>query len=168
MKNLHTIFLLLFVLVENCFSQTSSDSVFYLNKLPSEGILLDKGWKFHAGDNPKWARLDFNDSDWKFINPTVQLHNSPEVKKAEIGWFRLKLNVNISLTEEALAMLISTAGASEIYLNGQLIYRFGTVSKLYKKETTRVIYSHPYSLKLAHQSLQILGYGTLLTIRICI
>ena len=25
------------------------------SKLPAEGILMDKGWKFQAGDNLEWA-----------------------------------------------------------------------------------------------------------------
>jgi len=29
--------------------------VFRIDSLPKEGILLNQGWKWHAGDNPEWA-----------------------------------------------------------------------------------------------------------------
>ncbi len=44
--------------------------IFEINTLPKEGILLDKGWKFRAGDNPDFAKPDFDDSAWSPINPT--------------------------------------------------------------------------------------------------
>ena len=31
-------------------------TIFKIDSLPANGILLDKGWKFHVGDNPDWAK----------------------------------------------------------------------------------------------------------------
>ncbi len=156
MKILICIFLLV-ISVDNCFAQNSTDHGFHLNNIPSEGVLLDKGWKFHAGDDPEWANPDFDDRQWQSINPTLELHHLPQVKEAGIGWFRLKLQVDSSLIDKMLSMVITTIGASEIYLNGKLIYRLGKVSKDYKAERTHQFFDLRLSIKLEHQSSQVIA-----------
>ena len=68
------------------FAQQSA--VFKIDSLPNQGILLDKGWKFHAGDNPDWAKADFDDDNWEDIDPSKPLHDLPQINKESIGWFR--------------------------------------------------------------------------------
>ena len=46
MKFFSTIVFVALLSAGNCFSQEASSPVFSLNKLPPEGVLLDKGWKF--------------------------------------------------------------------------------------------------------------------------
>ncbi|QMU31607.1 GHKL domain-containing protein [Adhaeribacter radiodurans] len=109
------------------FAQTSSQAV-ELKQLGEQGILLDKGWKYHPGDNPDWAKLEYDDSKWKSINPTLDIHDLfPQIPRSGIGWFRLHLLVDSTLNNQ-LAMMIYQSGASEIYLNGKLIHRFGVIS----------------------------------------
>ncbi|MEO5582330.1 MAG: ATP-binding protein [Saprospiraceae bacterium] len=139
-----------FLLVDPALSQ---DTV-KLENLGLREFKLDKGWKFHEGDNPEWANSDFEDQSWKPINPLLQLHILPQVRKAGIGWFKLKLKVDSSFRNENMVMVISTVGASEIYLNGDLIQRFGTVSPEYKLERTRFLFYHPFSLRLGTQPMQ--------------
>ncbi len=115
MKFLICIFLLV-ISVDYCLAQNSTDHRFHLNNIPTEGVLSDKGWKFHAGDDAEWANPAFNDQQWQSINPSLELHHLPQVKEAGIGWFRLKLQVDSSLTGKALAMVIASLGASEIYI----------------------------------------------------
>jgi len=147
--------LLSLILAGKCFSQESASQVFHLDSIPAQkGVVLNKGWKFHAGDDPQWAKVGYDDATWQPVDPTLRLHNLPIVKKAGIGWFRLKMKVDSSLLNERLAMDLTTQGASEIYLNGELIYRFGIVSSDYKEEQTRFITGRPFSLKLGDQSLQ--------------
>jgi sensor histidine kinase YesM len=147
--------LLSLILTGKCFSQTPASQIFHLDSIPSQsGVILDKGWKFHAGDDPKWAKVGYDDATWQPVDPTLGLHNLPIVKKAGIGWFRLKMKVDSSLLNERLAMELTTQGASEIYLDGALIYRFGTVSLDFKEEQTQFITYRPFSLKLGDQPLQ--------------
>ena len=140
-----------------CFFITASSfgqEVFQLQRVDQGEVTLDKGWKFHSGDDPGWARPDHDDSNWEKIDPTEELHHLPQVKKAGIGWFRLTMQVDSSLTDERLTMITSVLGAAEIYLNGQLIYSFGTVSSDYKKEQTRFFSNHLFSFKLGPQRVQ--------------
>jgi hypothetical protein len=90
--------LLFFLSVDNCLSQDSSTYVFHLNKLPPEGVLLDKGWKFQSGDNPEYSKPDFNDKQWKSIDPTKDIHDIPELWKSNIDWFRLHFVADTSIT----------------------------------------------------------------------
>jgi two-component system, NtrC family, sensor kinase len=100
-----------------------------IQQVTKEGLLLNKGWKFHAGDDMAWAKPNIDDGSWEAINPVTDIHYLPEVKKAGICWFRLKLQVDSSLLDKPLALVINQIGASEIYLNGKLLQQFGRVSK---------------------------------------
>ena len=153
-KSFQLLLFLIFILTGKCFSQ-ESPQIFQLDSIPAQtGIILNKGWKFHAGDDPQFPKVRDDDASWQPVDPTLQLHNLPIVKKAGIGWFRLKMKVDSSLLNERLAMELNTQGASEIYLNGELIYKFGIVSSDFKEEQTRFITGRPFSLKLGDQSLQ--------------
>src|SRR6266498_3795423 len=127
MKTFYLIFLLILFFSDNCFSQDSITPFFHLDKLPPEGVLLDKDWKFLSGDNPAYANSEYNDGAWEIINPTLDIYDLPQIPKSGIVWFRLRLLINTSLVRQ-LALIIQQSGASEIYLDGQLIHRFGVLS----------------------------------------
>ncbi len=102
---------------------------FRIDSLPPQGILLDKGWKWHAGDNPDFAKVDFDDSKWESIDPTKDIMDLPQVRKAGIGWLRLNLHIDSTLLQQqAITLLVGQTAASELYSDGQLILRLGTVS----------------------------------------
>ena len=132
----------------------SGQEVFHLQKISEDGVILDKAWKFHPGDDTAWSKLGYDDSNWESIDPTLELHDLPQVRQAEIGWFRLKMAVDSFLADERITMISSILGAAEIYLNGELIYKFGNVSKDYKKERTRFFTNHLFSFKLGPQRVQ--------------
>ncbi len=105
-----------------------SFSTLRIDSLPPQGILLDKGWTWHAGDNPDWAKPTLDDSRWRGIDPTKDIFELPQIQKTgQIYWLRLRLAIDSSLNQQ-LVLMIQQVGASEIYLNGKLIHRFGVVS----------------------------------------
>ena len=94
-------------------------------------------WKYHPGDDQEWASPAFDDTGWESIASTeLSLKEIPrsDWKGIGIGWFRLHLSVRDErLWHTPLALqVIYQAGASEIYLDGELIYTFGKVGN--KKE----------------------------------
>jgi signal transduction histidine kinase len=99
-----------------------------LKQLPAEGVLLDKGWKYQAGDNPEWADPDFDDQEWLPIDPLLDLHYLPQIRHTPVGWFRIKFHVDSSLLNKPLALQVDQHIASEIFLNGKLLQQYGTVS----------------------------------------
>jgi hypothetical protein len=154
MKKSSTLLLLVFFVFDKCFPQDQSPPLLHFDSIVRKELKLVKGWKFHAGDDPQWAKTAYDDSAWEAINPIPELHHLPLVKEAGIGWFRLKMRVDSSLMNERIAMVLTSMGACEIYLNGELLYKFGTVSPDYALEQTRLISYRPFSLKLGDQPLQ--------------
>ena len=98
-----------------------------ITKTASGWIALDSGWRFKAGDNPDWAKPGFDDSSWQSIHLLQDLYNVQQIPKDGIVWFRLRL-INDSTFFQPLVMRLFQTGASEIYLDGKLIHKFGIVS----------------------------------------
>ncbi|MCW3120267.1 MAG: hypothetical protein JWM28_4349 [Chitinophagaceae bacterium] len=64
------LFVCLLLQAMSCITQ----EIIKLDKTDKNGILLAKGWKFHAGDNLDWAKPALADNNWEDINPTIELH----------------------------------------------------------------------------------------------
>jgi serine phosphatase RsbU (regulator of sigma subunit) len=94
-----------------------------------QAVELDQiGWRYSPDDDPRFDDPQFNDSAWETVNGTaITLDSIPKSGWRGIGWFRLRLKVDPALVNEPLALVMVHYGASEIYLDGKLIERFGTV-----------------------------------------
>ena len=119
--------------------------------LNSRWIAASKDWRFQKGDNKDWASPEFDDASWKQFS--FQNLNMPDGKHAianrgEIVWFRKHVKADNSITD-ALVLNISQYGASEIYLDGKLIHRLGTVST----DINQIVYNNP-RLKILQLPLQ--------------
>ena len=119
------------------------------------GTSLHGSWKYHPGDNPEWASPNFDDTAWESTNTLMFRPELPESGWEGIGWFRLRLStLDERLWNLPLALRVTfQVGASEIYLDGELIYKFGTVGtregeeKPYWKRDPQVI---SFSSKTEH------------------
>jgi signal transduction histidine kinase len=120
--------LLIFLLLQNTSALVAQQPIFHLDSLPTNGILLRTGWKFHAGDNPKWAKPDLDDSKWDSIEPTKAIYYLPQIRKSPVGWLRIHLRVDSALLNKPLAFQIKQTAASEVFLNGRLLHCYGRVS----------------------------------------
>jgi signal transduction histidine kinase len=119
---------LLFLLLFPVCVFAQQQAVFRIDSLPKEGILLNEGWKWHAGDNPEWSKAEFNDSKWEGIDPTKSIFELSQLsKEGEISWFRLRFSVSKNPSQQVAAMVRQT-GASEIYLNGKILERYGVLA----------------------------------------
>jgi len=100
-----------------------------IERLPADGLPLNKGWRYHAGDNPAWARSGFDDRAWDTLNPTRPRPELPQRLSTGIGWLRLRLRPGDSLRRHALLLQAgrNLTGAYELYLNGQLVQRQGVL-----------------------------------------
>lgn len=107
----------------------STDLTFRIGQLPVKGLLLDKGWKHMPGDNPDWASPAHNDQHWQPIDPTQDIYDLPQIWQNKIVWFPLRFDLDSSLRRESLALLIEQTGASEIFLNGRLIGKYGQIGR---------------------------------------
>lgn len=96
-------------------------------RLKSGRIDILNHWKYHPGDDLQWAAVNFDDSDWEFVDPLLEVGHLPESGWHGIGWFRTQIYVDSILQQVPLALSLRQTGASEIYLDGKLIYKFGRV-----------------------------------------
>lgn len=125
MKSTFLMLLLLGLLLSQSGAQNEANTV---RVLPPEGITLQEGWRFQPGDNPLWANADFSDQSWPIIELTRDINDPSPLNAASMGWLRLRFSTDSTWLREQLALVIQQSGASEIYLNGQLLHRWGVVS----------------------------------------
>jgi two-component system, NtrC family, sensor kinase len=111
------------------FARLNGQAVFHLKTMPREGVKLDRGWLYRVGDQPAWASPELDDRAWETARPNDDVVLSPgQMKPGVIGWFRLSFNTD-GLTDSAFGMIMQQSGASEFYLDGRLVNRFGVVSQ---------------------------------------
>ena len=115
-------FLLCFLGVLSAFGQETT-----LKGITKEGLFLEKNWLFSSQTSPNWEKKEFSDKNWTPINPQLWLDSVKTIFDKE-GYFRLHLRLDSSLLNKAYALQIWQRGASQIYLNGKLVHRFGSVS----------------------------------------
>lgn len=102
------------------FSQTRFDTIKY-------GIYLNDDWKYHSGDDLKWAEQDFDDSAWPVVASFFDVENINKKPWEGIGWFRKKIRIDSTLYNKIVAIGMRQTAASEIYLNGKLIHSYGQI-----------------------------------------
>ncbi len=113
-------------------SNAQSDEVFTLtadnlaNGKTAE--LNEAGWKYHSGDDGVWANSNFDDAGWETLKNSAMTKDSlPQTDWNGSGWLRLRLNVEPALVNVPLNLETAHLGASEIYLDGKLIRRYGSI-----------------------------------------
>ncbi|CAH0997782.1 hypothetical protein EMA8858_03916 [Emticicia aquatica] len=146
-----SIFLIVLLISFGVYAQKE---IFHIDNLSKEGVLLDKGWKFHAGYYPNFAKFNFDDSKWESIDPTQDVMDLPQIKKARIGYLRLNFIIDSSFVNKALALEIDQTLASEIYLNNALIHKIGVVSQEKDKEQIRLPNGQLYSIVFKNAGMQ--------------
>ncbi|PRY06386.1 phospho-acceptor domain-containing protein [Pontibacter ummariensis] len=164
MSKLLLIFLLFFLNTYLLSAQNNGELFLSLEKLSesSYGFELDqhryewksserfisKGWKFRPGDNQQWRSLGYDDKEWALLDTDFTFTNPP-VEWQGIGWFRLKLTIDKSLRNQAVALVMTHYGASEIYLDGKRVHQYGRVSADPEKEQVqRPLFGQPVILAL--------------------
>jgi signal transduction histidine kinase len=102
-------------------------------------ILLDGIWKYHPDDNAyspdQWTSPDFNDAAWEETISRLPVDSLPKSGWTGAGLFRLHLIVDSMLWNKPLAIYIVHKGASEIYIDGKLVKKYGIVGSTGTPET---------------------------------
>jgi hypothetical protein len=98
---------------------------------PGTGTIpLDKGWRFHLGDDKAWADPALDDSNWEPIRVDESWGQQGHPSYTGFAWYRQRLQIDNSNSAgtKSLAVLIPVIqDAYEIYWNGQ---KLGTYGKL--------------------------------------
>src|SRR5665213_941792 len=125
MKKAYVLGLLLLCFILKTFAQ--SGQVFHLNKLSKQDTLVS-GWLFQPGDNADWSQPCVDDHNWKVADPNIDVAHFTALKSAGIGWLRVHIHVDSSLTGQTLAASIIQYTASEVYLNGVMMAKYGVIN----------------------------------------
>ncbi len=103
-----------------------SPVTFPLTHIPAEGVLLKTNWQFQPGNNPDGASPLLDDRHWATLDPDKDIRELPQLQAGGTGWLRLHLTIGKNLPP--LMAYIEQSIASEVYLDGQLLYHFGRFS----------------------------------------
>ena len=122
-----SIFLLLSI---TSHAQTVERKLYVLNydNLLDYTRIFDKEWFYREGDNTDYCATAFNDNDWKKIDNRLLYPDAATNFALGIGWFRLHFIADSTVVNLPLSFAITHFGASEIYLDGVLIKKYGAIS----------------------------------------
>jgi sigma-B regulation protein RsbU (phosphoserine phosphatase) len=89
---------------------------------------LAAGWLVHGGDDPAYARPDFDDSQWTPFNANKQdLHELFPKSRPEVVWYRL--HVNVAPSHIGLTLLErNIENAFEVYADGEKLLQVGRIA----------------------------------------
>lgn len=89
---------------------------------------LKTNWKYSTEDNNSFSSPIFNDNTWKTIIPSLRTDALNDTIFNGFAWFRLHIFIPRTLINKSLALSISHAGASEIFIDGQKVASYGKVT----------------------------------------
>lgn len=146
--------LFLFFLVSPLALCAQNDGVFTLTAdslQDDKALKLDKvRWKYQAGDDISRADAQLDDSSWEGVIPSSLLADKlPQSGWNGIGWFRLRVQVDESLANQPLSLVMQHSGASEIYIDGKLVQTSGRVAASAADERTYNPRSIPIGMNFA-------------------
>jgi serine phosphatase RsbU (regulator of sigma subunit) len=101
-------------------------------------VTLVRAWRFRPGDDSAWADPELDDSKWALVEPNLRRPEEIPGGWHGIGWFRRRIRTTEAFGELPLGLHILQAGASEIYLDGEKVAGFGTVSESAEDEVPMV------------------------------
>jgi class 3 adenylate cyclase len=91
---------------------------------------FEENWLFHSGDDSVFSRPNLDETGWDSVgSPRLAFHPNQANKFKGIGWLRLHIMVDSSLTGRPLGLAMTQLGASEIYIDGKLVKRYGVIGR---------------------------------------
>jgi two-component system, NtrC family, sensor kinase len=132
------------------------------SEMIKEGILsleIKDAWKYHQGDDLRWAEPNFDDSGWSNITPNgLKANNMPDSLWNGYGWWRITFTTDSSFYNHISRLYFRGWGAAEVYLDGNKEHTYGTFSDqpAYEKNYfPRFVVDKP--IKITHKPLHVLA-----------
>lgn len=131
-----SLFFLLFIFLIDAFSAQNNYTFLSIKDFKNNNTLRLDNWKYQIGHQAKNALPQTDDSKWDTISTVLDLEEiDREILKGEI-WFRYHIQIDSSLLHTPMFLLMYQYGASEIYLDGELLTGYGTPSETSQNEKT--------------------------------
>jgi serine phosphatase RsbU (regulator of sigma subunit) len=129
------LFLSVLILVEYSYANSIDTIYVHPDSLKNNTVLLNNVWKYHPGDDSTWANPDYVDTRWDTLKTKMLSTDTPRELWGGIGWFRTVVKIDSSLRNQAIAFSMNQFGASEIFMNGKLVKKLGTIGETAEVET---------------------------------
>lgn len=92
-------------------------------------IQLSDNWKVFSGDNFNWINSDFDYSAWNDVSTLLGIEDIQTLEWKGYGWFKHAIKVDSALVGKPLLLTFDIHnGASQVYLNEDMILRVGSYS----------------------------------------
>ncbi|HKI79171.1 MAG TPA: SpoIIE family protein phosphatase [Ignavibacteriaceae bacterium] len=144
--------------VNDSLIQKDSTAITWTELDTTSTFTLNLNWKYQSGDDTTWAEKNYNDTSWMEINTQLYMDSLKEGTWQGYGWFRKEFKIDSTLFNKTVAFTVDQKGASEIYLNGMLIKKYGTFSKDPEKEELYNPQKIPFVVVLDASPVQILAF----------
>lgn len=83
-------------------------------------------WKYHPGDDLRWADPHYDDSDWYDIPPgELAIAQMPDSLWEGYGWWRITFEADSSFYAENWNLYYFGWGGAEVYLDGERVQSYG-------------------------------------------
>ncbi len=107
-------------------------------------VALTGPWKFHVGDDPRWADPDFDDSGWENVDLTPKGATDYTAGTSEFvpgwtaqghpgyagyAWYRLQVQIEQTNVPLSLLMPLNVDDGYEVFANGREIGQFGDLTR---------------------------------------
>jgi sigma-B regulation protein RsbU (phosphoserine phosphatase) len=87
---------------------------------------LDGLWRFHTGDNPAWAKADFDDSNWRLVRSDESWTKQGFFTYSGYAWYRFSIQV-VDGSKPLGLLLPRIYTGYQVYANGKLIGGSGSI-----------------------------------------
>lgn len=114
-------------------AQANADSTIQVFERNENLLEFTNNWKFKRGDDTLWKEPIYDDSVWEEYSDTIR---SNHIKNyTTIVWYRMHFDIDSSLLNRPLALILHLYGsAAEVYLDGRLLKKYGTVASNISEE----------------------------------
>jgi two-component system, NtrC family, sensor kinase len=116
-----------------CKAQNFEDKGYWSEVIRYNHLPIDSLWLFHAGND--LSAMDSNNANWNVANTELlQNRNGKPLAMQGVGWYRKAFSVPVNLRGKPIILRMAQFGASEIFLDGKLIQRYGAVGSTIEDE----------------------------------
>lgn len=101
-------------------------------------------WRFHTGDDPRWARPGFDDSGWSLLTADKGWSEQGYKDYAGVAWYRIQ--VSLATKRAQMALFIPNVDDSvQVFANGRLVGQAGDMPprKHYLNTPGRLLFPIP-------------------------
>ncbi len=103
------------------FAHSLGAQTFDLEKDRQPIVALDGLWRFHTGDDPRWADPNFDDSHWPLLKSTEDWGQQGYQGYRGMAWYRFRVIVPAAETYRLWLLLPPIVTSSQVFADGQEI-----------------------------------------------